>query len=209
MLPTPDMAAQIRMLAGCKWSKRVGREGSLAGRIMLGMYPDRTVTAGEIDLSSHKYRMLARLRRGEIVERVGTHAGAGYRLTLWGRCRVLSVRMGMSFLGLCMLSDAYVTHRRQIRDGTRVSYVTAEIMRLFEEVYDERHVRNTICAMLSRRLATRLSHGMIRLEGQTMDVLSEHEETVDDLHTWVVGVPRLVTEISVMDPDLLRRIRGW
>lgn len=198
----------VRMLGAFKgsWCSRTGK--STTCKILSLMYPDRIITMHEVDMSD-KYVAFTRLRRDNSVEAIATPDGDRYGLTLWGRCRVLCIRLKIPFLGLCILSDAYTTHRRQIQDGLRTSYVTTEIMRSFDMLYDKKSIRNMIAILQSHLLASHQSQHVIRLEDRAMEMLCEHEATLDDLHRWVMGIPLLVTELSLTDPDMLRRIRGW
>lgn len=209
---TPPL--ERRMLERIKTARRMGTKAS-AGKILSRLYPDKTAPAAEVGIPG-RYITNRLCADGSIeavspactkAAAVAPAAGRHYKLTLWGRCRVMCGILGVPFLGLCILTDAYVTHVHQVRAGYPTMYVMAKIAELFDDLYDRRSILNMAGKLCSLRHVVRLRPNVIRLADGTVSTLARNEGTIDELYQWITGISAQLDEISVADPGTLRRMR--
>jgi len=133
--------------------------------------------------------------------RVGRPPATGYRLTLHGKCKIICDTIGVSLLGLCLVTEAYMAHRSQIRDGCAPSYVLCNLSDLFDRLYGGGAVRQTCSRICRAGLARHIRISAIRLSDDTMDRLSEFEDVLTDLHGWILSLPYAMDVLAIAAPN--------
>jgi len=193
-----DMDESLRMIACLKNKRRYSGTDTKRMQVLAGLYsrPDRAMPC-VVDSHCLPPGLAHGLVRSGCVCRVGIPPATGYRLTLYGKCKVICDTLGVSLLGLCLVTEAYVTHRSQIRDNCAPSYVLYNLLDLFGRMYPHETVRRECYRIRRAGLARHIRKGTIRLSDDAMDRLSEFEDVLDDLHGWILGLPYAMDVLAI------------
>ena len=201
--PPPPRNAMLECLG------RFRSSGAPATRIiglLRRFYPDGDLAARDVG-GSRAWRFIAQLAgRGDLQKVDNRHLGARYRITLQGKCRVLCHELGIKFLCLCILAEAYDVHRLQRENGCPLSYSLFETDKIFEGLYSRKTVRNSANILTSRGLAQSISNNLIRVREDTMGTLDGHRAALAELHEWIPGIPVHVGRLALKDPEAYGRL---
>ena len=182
-------------------------QNSEINKTLLGLYPDKWVGEGYIRSVCSDYRLVTRmLAHGYIKTTDRGHAGGLYGITERGRLRVLCHNLGVSFLGLCMLAEAYAVRAHQVESGLEPAYPISDLMDIFDGIYTKKTIQNTASKLCAAGLAVSASYGMLKLTGRAVREIAACEEAIMDLHGWIAGVSNELNIMALEEPQRLGRI---
>lgn len=204
---TDGDASLWRMLENMRASRFGRRTDSAVSRNLLQFYPDKDLSYEHLVRTSLTRRLIADLVRDNSIVQTGDPFDRQYRLTLQGRCRVLCDWLGVRFLELCIISEAYAMHQCQARDGCRSYYPINEAYEAFGEIYTKKHVQNTMSGLCAKGFVARISSGMLGLTGCSMEKLARHDGVLIELHEWIASIPSRLNVLSIRYPSVLTRVK--
>ena len=159
--------------------------------ILLEFYPDKILTTKDITNDySQLYCNITRLVKRNYLQKMDNqHFAPRYKITMHGRFQILCYKLRVSFLCLCILSEAYALSKNQITNGCDPSYPLHDAMDVFEGLITEKTIRNMGCKLCSKGFMTRMSNDIVQIKKATLKKLDRHSECLKELHEWVAGVP--------------------
>jgi len=140
------------------------------------------------------------LKRGYIC-RTNKDRPAQYRITLYGRCKVITELLGIDFLKLCILTEAYIAHKSQLENRCTFSYTLHSMFEIFSGIYERETIQRQAKTLCRMNLADSVRPNVIQLSGGAIRTMSEFDDTLQDLHRWIVGVLHLADVLSLGTPD--------
>lgn len=181
---------------------------SFAANILAKFYPDNILATRDIQKNTVTYHEMARLTKKNYLEKIDDcHVAPRYKITFQGKCRTLCDKFGIRFLCLCIVAEAYAVRKLQLENGCSPSYSLFEMDRIFEGIYSIKTIRNSTTILVTKKLAYSKSCHMISLREEIIKDLDTHSEILDDLHTWIVGIPNYMNRLIIEDPHTYNEIR--
>lgn len=177
------------MLDTIKYSHYMSNENHQNVKLLLQFYPDKIMTTCKYGNGTVKYAQIRKLVQRKYLQRIGNSHPFQYRLTLCGKCRILCSKLGVSILGFCILTEAYATYRYQVKNHLEPSYVLQGVDDLLGGLYTMQTILNTTTHLYNVGLADKTQDNAIRLREETVALLSQFSDVLDEMHEWIVGVP--------------------
>ena len=197
----------LYMLCNLRRYRHTFRAGSITMDVLSRLYPHKMLASRDVQNHSTDYSLMARLARQHYIEKVDNcHPGARYKLTLHGRCKVLCVKFGISFLCLCIISEAYALHKNQLKNNCKSCYVLQDMADMFNGIYSYKAISNAGFALCSRGLAKHISNHIIQINADFVDTFGGHQETLYELHCWIAGLQNALNRIVLDSPGAVRMI---
>ncbi len=198
----PSQMSMLRNLRGTK--------NNIASRridILSRFYPYNMLATCNIN-ETNVYGEIAKLAKRLDLEKVDDcHLAARYRLTLQGRCRVLCRILGLKFLNLCTLSEAYAMYKQQMINDCAPSYTIHDMAENFGPVCTPKTIQNAASVLCTKGFADKTFYEIIRIREGTIKLLLEHDDVMNELHEWVVGASVLLKKMALEDPKALDGLR--
>jgi len=197
-LQTTDTDESLRMISCLKNRRRYQGTNTKRMQALVWLYsrPDRAQTS-TVDSHCIPPGLARALVRLGYVRRAGGQPATGYRLTLYGKCKIVCDAFDVSLLGLCLVTEAYAAHKSQIGDGCAPSYVPYNLSDLLGGLYCHETVRRACSRICRAGLARNIRNGTIRLSDEAMDRLSEFEDVLADLHGWILSLPYVMDVLAM------------
>ena len=167
------------------------------------------LTVKNMTKNNRLYSNITKLAKKRYIEKVDLdHFPARYKITLLGKCRVLCNQFGIRFLELCILTEAYTIHKYQKENKCRSFYVLLDINDYFEWFYPVKTIRNCATRLCSKNMVHHISNNILRIQDKTMSKLSAHDDTLQEIHEWITGIPNQLDNLKIYDPEALERIQN-
>lgn len=194
------------MLENIKNCRRHGT-GTRASSLLLQFYPNKILTTQDIK-DDKKYRTIVHMVRAGNLVKMNDDWPPGYSLTLLGRCCVVCDILGLRFLELCIITEAYIAGKCQIKHGCTVSYVLPAMCDYFDVIYGKKTIQNTGNMLCCKGMADNTSFNVIRLKQDMIRKLRKYDATLEQLHKWIAGIPNQLDVMAFENPVLLEKIRS-
>ena len=160
--------------------------------ILSKFYPNKALAPKDISgKSDYIYHNVTRLVKQNYLEKIDSnHFAARYKITLYGKCRIICCKFGIKFLCLCILAEAYSIHKHQRANGCKQMYTLHDITDIFTGIFSEKTIRNAGYLLCSQRFANRTSCNMIQIKKDTLKKLGKYDDVLVELHEWIISVPK-------------------
>ena len=175
-------------------------------RALLRLYPDRWATSEDMR-ASVSHCTISKMLAAKYIRRIGRkRLGGWYEITDRGRFFVLCRKLGLTFLGLCILAEAYAVYGCRAGAGPGPDYPVCDIMDIFDRIYSKKSIQNESSRLCSAGLAVSVPCHMLRLTSKGAEKAGMHREVMLELHGWVASVPNTLNIMAIEEPQRLGRI---
>ncbi len=195
------------MLYHLRRNRHTFRTNSITTNVLTKFYPHKMLASRDVQNIGVDYSLMVRLAKQHYIEKVDNcHPGARYKLTLHGRCKVLCHKFEISFLCLCIISEAYALHKNQLKNNSRSFYALHDIANTFKGIYSYKTIANAGFALCSKEMTKHISNHVIQINADFLDTLEMHQEALDELHCWIAGLENTLNKIVLEDPGAIQTI---
>ena len=178
------------------------KSNSMSSQIIELLYPDQNLTLKEItnQFDSKYYLYIKKIvldlkRNGYLQVNDDKLYKRNYFLTQTGRWFAISLKLDISFLSLCLLSDVYHAVKDQSNDNYRI-YLVSSFRKLFDSSYDdnvsaiysEQNIYKSIHHLIDRNFIRYVSKDLIKINDTTVTNLNQYDEDLNKLHLWIYDV---------------------
>ncbi len=171
-------------------AKNRQKTGSRRTDLLARFYPHKKLSTRDMpgDDGSNMYDFVSKQVKKGLLEKADGTPGRRYQLTRTGRICVLRGILGVSFLCMCILTEAYVVNAYQAKNRTRLLYPSYELVEQLARIYSRKSIRNTTSRMCRSGFATHVGRQIIALRGPTMKRLERHDVVIRELHDIISGL---------------------
>lgn len=172
-------------------------------------YPNHILATRDIFDGCNPYQIITKLTQYNYLKKIDElHVGARYGVTLQGKCKILCKYFGIRFLCLCILTEAYFVHKCQLENDCKTSYVIKDAIDIFGDIFSHKTILNSAYLLGSKGFADRISKMVFRIKENQMKNLAKHEETLYELHDWILDVPTQLNEMEINEPGIINKIKN-
>ena len=162
-----------------------GRRTELLARF----YPRKKLMTRDVFGGGGRYDFVSKQVKNGLLEKAGGASGRPeYQLTSIGRIYVMRSIIGVSFLCMCILTEAYVVNTYQAKQGTRLLYPSDELTEQLAGIYSRKSIHNTTSMMCRGGLASPVGMQIIALRKPTIKRLERHDAVIRELHDLICGL---------------------
>lgn len=167
---------------------------------------------GVIELNSEEsgmtYGILKRWIQSRYLQKTDVALLPRYRISFSGKCKIVCTKLDVSFLELCIMTEAYITHKSQAKNDCKSSYVVCGLADLLGGIYSDSTIHRRVGNLCKRRFAERIQKLTIRLVPDTMKKLGEFDDILVRLHAWIIGISSMLARLSFYDQGLVDEIKN-
>lgn len=177
---------------------RYANKNAVPQQMLDYLYPNDKKTRQEIEDSlgiqkPYKPHPLDRLVKSDHLRfETGPDDTKTYSLTQYGRWSVIAKRLGLSFMELCILADAYGIHGRFIGNDKFVKnniepfYIQTKFSELFpHHIYSENTLRSFFEKIKSKRYAYRWSKRSLQIHPDKFEELKKYHDDFKTIENWL------------------------
>ncbi len=171
-------------------AKNRQKTGSRRTGLLARFYPHKKLSTRDMpgDDGGGMYDFVSKQVKKGLLEKADDTSGRRYCLTRTGRICVLRGILGVSFLCMCILTEAYVVNTYQAAQGTRLLYPSDELAEQLARIYSRKSIRNTTSRMCRSGFATHVGRQIIALRKPTIKRLGRHDAVIRELHDLICGL---------------------
>lgn len=189
------------------------KRNSNAARILAFLYPDKKYDSRTIKdalglPAMNREGEMTNLTRKKLVSTQGHGSDRRYFLTQKGRWFALCNDLGLGFLSLCALADAYGMQSRLESVNLTGFYVYPRFTELFDGIYSENNLRKALECLKVQKLATRHTKKTLRIIPRVFSYLqNNYHSDLEDLQRWIAQVSARKDEMLECDANLVQEFR--
>jgi len=186
------------------------KRSSKTAKVLSMLYPDKKCSPKTIKqalglATADQQGTITSLVSKKLVSIQGSDSNRLYFLTKKGRWFAMCNDLGLSFLSLCALADAYGMQSRLESANMRGFYVYPRFTELFEGIYSEKNLRKSLECLKVQKLATRHTKKTLRIIPGIFSYLqNNYRDDLEELQGWIAQISARKEEILERDQNLVR-----
>ena len=177
-------------------------------KILMQFYPDKLYASRDVAKYNCNYQLVTLLAKSHYLQKIDNlHIAARYKITLKGKCKVLCYMLGINFISLCILTEAYVQHKSQIQNQCKLSYILHDMYDIFDGLYCPKTIQNAASILCSRGLTIHIANHTIYLHDASFQKLKVQESVIYEIHEWILGIQHELNHLALTDSKLYDKIK--
>lgn len=188
------------------------KKSSITAKVIVLLYPGKNYDISEIE-DSLRLKKIGRkgtifnLLDRKLISSKGNGGSKSYFLTQKGRWFAICQTLNLSFLGLCVLADAYGMQGRLEKGNLVGFYVYPRFAEIFEGIYSQENLRFAFEQIKTKKLAARYSKKSLRIIPRIFSDLKRHyHDDLEELQKWITQIPSRREHILAQDQKLRQDI---